>query len=149
MSAVLRAIFGYCFLVLMVRVAGRRPGKQMTPFEYVLIFFIGGLTLTGVVADDRSLTNALCQIVTIACVHYVFAWLRHHSSRFSRFLDGTPVILLENGRWRVNVMKSMHFSDEDVMAAAREKGLKNFDAIAYAVVERNGAITVIERPKAA
>jgi uncharacterized membrane protein YcaP (DUF421 family) len=42
MGEVIRGAFGYCFVVLMVRLAGRRPGKQMTPFDFVLIFFIGG-----------------------------------------------------------------------------------------------------------
>ncbi len=60
MGAVLRAIFGYCFLIFIVRIESRRPGKQMTPFEFVLIFFIGGLTLTTLVGNDRSLTNAIC-----------------------------------------------------------------------------------------
>ena len=54
MAAIFRAAFGYCFLVFMVRIAGRRPGKQITPFEFVLIFFIGGVTLTPMVGDDRS-----------------------------------------------------------------------------------------------
>ena len=76
MAAVLRAIFGYAFLVFMVRVVGRRPGKQMTPFEFVLIFFIGGLTLTFVVGDEASFTNALCQIMTIAILHYLISWIR-------------------------------------------------------------------------
>ncbi len=51
MAGGLRGIFGYLFLVLMVRIAGRRPGKQMAPFEFVLIFFMGGLTLTPMVGD--------------------------------------------------------------------------------------------------
>jgi uncharacterized membrane protein YcaP (DUF421 family) len=62
---VLRAVFGYLFLVLMVRIVGRRPGKQLTPFEFVLIFYLGGLTLTGMVGDEVSLTNAVCQIITV------------------------------------------------------------------------------------
>ncbi len=49
MAAVLRAFFGYLFLVMVVRIVGRRPGKQMTPFEFVLVFFIGGLALTAIV----------------------------------------------------------------------------------------------------
>lgn len=149
MGTVFQGIFGYCFLILMVRVVGRRPGKQMTPFEYVLIFFIGGLTLTGMVADDRSFTNALCQIITVACVHYMLIWFRHRSSKFALLIDGTPVILLDKGKWRVDVMKNMHFSEDDVMAAARDKGLANLDQISYAVVERNGSITIIEKSNAA
>jgi uncharacterized membrane protein YcaP (DUF421 family) len=49
MTAVVRAFLGYLFLVMVVRIVGRRPGKQMTPFEFVLIFFIGGLALTAIV----------------------------------------------------------------------------------------------------
>ena len=44
-QAIFRAFFGYFFLVLIVRVVGRRPGRQLTPFEFVLVFFIGGLIL--------------------------------------------------------------------------------------------------------
>ena len=50
-----RAAFGYLFLVLIVRIVGRRPGKQLTPFEFVLIFYLGGLMLTGM------LSGAVCE----------------------------------------------------------------------------------------
>src|SRR3954454_17606276 len=79
MAAVFRAIFGYLFLVFMVRVVGRRPGKQMTPFDYVLVFFMGGLTLTPMVGNDRSLINAVTIVVTIAVTHFALAWLKQWS----------------------------------------------------------------------
>ena len=144
MAAVLRAVFGYAFLVFMVRVVGRRPGKQMTPFEFVLIFFIGGLTLTFVVGDEASFTNALCQIMTIAILHYLISWLRTKSSGFARLTDGTPLVLLEKGRWRPDAMKVMRIADDDVMAIARDKELKTLDDIEYAILERNGEISIIE-----
>lgn len=144
MDAVFRAMFGYCFLVFIVRIVGRRPGKQMTPFEFVLIFFIGGLTLTGMVADERSLTNALCQIVAVAVMHYVITWFRGRWSGFSRFADGTPLLLLEKGKWRTHTLKKMLIQDDDVMAAARDKGLERLDQIEFAVLERNGEISIIQ-----
>jgi len=144
MAAILRAIFGYCFLVFMVRVAGRRPGKQMTPFEFVLIFFIGGLTLTFMVADDASLTNALAQIATVGIMHYAIVMLRRKSKTFARAIDGTPLILLDNGRWRTETLTNMRIVDEDVMAAARDKGIASLQQIQYAILERNGEISIIE-----
>jgi uncharacterized membrane protein YcaP (DUF421 family) len=60
MAAVLRAFFGYIFLLMVVRIVGRRPGKQTTPFEFVLVFFIGCLALTAIVGDEVSFTNAIC-----------------------------------------------------------------------------------------
>src|SRR5947209_13505504 len=83
---ILRAVFGYLFLVLIVRIVGRRPGKQLTPFEFVLVFYLGGLTLTGLVGSEMSLTNAVCQIVTIALCHYILTFFRMRSDTFRKVL---------------------------------------------------------------
>jgi uncharacterized membrane protein YcaP (DUF421 family) len=100
MAAVVRAFVEYFFLVFVVRIVGRRPGKQMTPFEFVLIFFIGGLALTAIVGDEVSFTNAICQIITIGFAHYTLAWARSRSKSQARLVDGTPLILLEQKAWR-------------------------------------------------
>ncbi len=147
MAAVFRAVFGYCFLVLMVRTAGRRPGKQITPFEFVFIFFIGGLTLTPMVGNDRSLSNALIIIITIAVTHFVIAWLRQCSAAFGRLVDGTPLVLLKKGEWQIETMRRMRIQDDDVMAMARDNGLERLDQIDYAILERNGEISIIEASK--
>jgi uncharacterized membrane protein YcaP (DUF421 family) len=143
LAAVIRAILGYYFLVIMMRVAGRRPGKQITPVEFILVFFSGGLILTTTVADDRSLTNALSQIVAIAMAHYLMAVLRRKSPAFGRFVDGTPLVLLDRGQWRASTMTEMQIQDDDVMAMARDKGLERLEQIEYAVLERNGEISII------
>ncbi len=142
MAAILRAAFAYFFLVFLVRIVGRRPGKQMNPFEFVLIFFIGGLALTFTVADDRSLTNAFTQIMTIGLAHLVLVLLRQHSNRIARLLDGTPLVLMEHGKWREEVMHGMLIGEDDVMTAARDKGISTLEGISYAVLERNGEITI-------
>ena len=140
---ILRAAFGYLFLVLMVRIVGRRPGKQLTPFEFVLIFYLGGLTLTGMVGTEVSLTNALTQILTVALCHYGLAWLRFRSDAFAQILDGTPLILLENKTWRTDTMSRMRLQDDDVMDMAREQGLPSLDKIDTAILEAFGEITII------
>src|SRR3954470_15946764 len=106
-SAILRAAFGYLFLVLIVRVVGRRPGKQLTPFEFVLIFFLGGLTLTGMVGSQASTSNAVTQVLAIACGHTFLVWLRTKSPGLARLLDGTPLILLEGKTWRTRTLRKM------------------------------------------
>lgn len=144
MAGAFRAFFGYLFLVLIVRVVGRRPGKQLTPFEFVLIFFIGGLALTAMVGDDASFTNAICQVIAVAMAHYMVAWLRTLSPRIARLFDGTPLILLEHRTWRTHTLGKMGIQDDDVMASARDQGLKTLDQIDVAVLERNGEISVSE-----
>ena len=148
MAAILRAFFGYLFLVLIVRVVGRRPGKQISPFEFVLIFFIGGLALTAIVGDDASLTNALLQIIAIASAHFVLTLGRAKSSRFARLVDGTALVLLENRQWRSETMLRMGLQDDDVMAVARDQGIKSLDEIDRVVLERNGEMSVAKAEQA-
>lgn len=143
LSTVLRAVFGYYFLVLVVRIVGRRPGKQITPFEFVLIFFLGGLMLTGIVANEVSLTNAICQILAISVAHYLLVWIRMKSSRVSRFLDGTPLILMEGGNWRSRTLRKMRISEADVMAVGRDQGMKGFDEMGTVILERNGEMSIV------
>ena len=143
MSAILRAVFGYFFLIFIVRIVGRRPGKQITPFEFILVFFMGGVTLTSMVGDDRSLTNALTQITTVALMYFLTVWLRTVHPSISRFTDATPLVLLAKGKWHLETMKRMRLQDDDVMAMARDQGLERLDQIEYAILERNGEISII------
>ncbi|WP_263383563.1 DUF421 domain-containing protein [Granulicella arctica] len=147
MQASVRAILFYVFLVLVVRIVGRRPGKQITPFEFVLVFFMGGLALTAMVGDDASLTNAFIQVLTVALAHFLIAIARTKSSWLARLLDGTPLILLENGMWRSNTLSKMRIQDDDVMAQARDQGISTLDKIEIAILERNGQISIIEGVK--
>lgn len=142
MAAVFRAFFGYIFLIFVVRIVGRRPGRQLTPFEFVLVFFMGGLALTAIVGDEVSFTNAVCQIITIAFAHYCVAWARSKSRRLARLVDGTPLILLENKQWRSETLHYMRITPDDVIASARDIGLRSLDQIDRAVLERNGEISI-------
>jgi uncharacterized membrane protein YcaP (DUF421 family) len=114
----------------------------MTPFEFVLIFFIGGLALTAIVGDEVSFTNGICQVITMGLAHYTLAWARTRSARLARLVDGTPLILLENQTWRADTLRHMRIHDDDVIASARDSGIKTLQEIDWAVLERNGEISV-------
>ena len=140
---VLRAAFGYLFLVFLTRIVGRRPGKQLTPFEFILVFYLGGLTLTGIVGMEMSLTNAFCQILTIALCHYALAWMRLRSDTLAKVLDGTPLLLMADGKWRSRTMSQVQLQDDDVMDMAREQGIRDLNGIRAAVLEAFGQISII------
>ncbi len=145
---VLRALFGYFSLIFITRIVGRRPGKQLTPFEFVLIFFLGGLTLTGMVGNEASFTNAVCQIIAVACGHYLLVWLRTKSPRFARLMDGTPLMLMEGKTWRSRTLRKMRISPDDVMAMGRDQGMKSFDEMDTVTLERNGEISIVPKEEA-
>ncbi|HLH03591.1 MAG TPA: YetF domain-containing protein [Bryobacteraceae bacterium] len=145
MHTILYAICGYFFLLLVVRVLSRRPGSQMTPFEFVIIFLVGGVIILATMGDDRSETNAVCAVMTVGLMHRTVSWLKTRYPRMGRVVDGTPLVLLENGEWHQDIMRRLQLTDVDVMAAARTKGVKELAEIKYAVLERNGGISIIKQ----
>ena len=147
MATVLHAVFGYFFLLLVVRVLSRRPGGQLTLFEFVIVFLIGGVIILSTVGKDRSITNCATAILTIGLMHWMVSSIKSKFPRFGAVVDGTPLALLKNGEWQPEVMKGMRIDPEDVMAAARTKNVGSIHEVAYAVLERNGAISIIKKEK--
>ena len=147
MYTIAHAFVGYFFLAFVVRLLTRRPGAQMTPFEFVLVFLMGGVIILTTVGNDRSETNSICAVLTVGLLHRLVSWLKSRYPRFGAIMDGTPLVLIEQGRWRKETMHKMRLADVDVMAAARTKGVKTLDGIRYAILERNGAISIIKAEK--
>lgn len=143
MYTIVHAIVGYLILLLVVRVMVRRPGAQLTPFEFVIIFLIGGVIILATVGNDRSVTNCTCAIIAIGLVHRLVAMLRSKSPRIASWIDGLPLVLLRDGQWQLEAMEGLRVDPDDVMAAAREQGIRSLDQIKFAVVERNGSISII------
>jgi uncharacterized membrane protein YcaP (DUF421 family) len=144
MSTIIHAVFGYLFLLLTVRVLSRRPGGQMTLFEFVIVFLIGGVIILSTVGNDRSVTNCGAAILTVGLMHRLVSWLKSWSPRVGAIVDGTPLVLIKNGEWQTEVMRGMRLNPEDVMAAGRTKGVKSIFDVKYAILERNGTISIIK-----
>ena len=147
MGTLLHAVGGYFFLMLVVRVLTRRPGGQMTMSDFVLIFLVGGVIILSTAGSDRSLTNCSCAVITIGLLHRTVAWAKSKSPRIGALVDGTPIVLMRDGQIDSDVMRGMQVSKADLEAAARLKGIETLDEVGYAILERNGGISMLERKK--
>jgi uncharacterized membrane protein YcaP (DUF421 family) len=145
MATIVHAVLGYLFLLLTVRVLSRRPGGQLTLYEFVIVFLIGGIIILATVGQDRSMTNCITAILAVGMVHWGCAWFKAHFPKFGALIDGTPLVLIENGVWRDEIMHGKRIDPEDVMAAARAKGIRSIFDVKYAVLERTGGISIIDR----
>lgn len=145
MYTIIHAIFGYLFLLLTIRVLSRRPGAQLTPFEFVIVFLIGGIIILTTTGNDRSVTNTVCAVLTIGLMHRLVSWLKLRYRTLGSLIDGTPLVLLKDGEWQMDTMNRMRVQDTDVMASGRLKGVKDLQSIKYAILERDGSISIIKR----
>jgi uncharacterized membrane protein YcaP (DUF421 family) len=145
-DSVLRALAVYIVLLLILRLAGSRTLAGITTFDFVLVLIISEAVQQALIDDDNSMINAFLLVITLVSLNILMSLIKQRSTRFERLLDGTPLLLLENGRIHADRLQRERVDEADVLEAARERrGISRLDDIDYAVLERNGQITLIPK----
>ncbi|MDI3463698.1 MAG: hypothetical protein OJF50_002519 [Nitrospira sp.] len=131
METVLRALTIYLVLLLVFRLAGRRPLMQMTSFDFVLLLIISEACQNAMLGDDYSITAGVLAIVTLVGADILLSCWKHRSAAATeRWLDGLPMIIVENGIPLKPLMDRARIDEEDVLAAARQgPGIERMDQI--------------------
>ena len=146
MDAVLRATVVYFFLLLVFRIAGRRMLSETTTFDFVLLLIVAEATQQGLLGNDFSVTNAFLVIITLIGIEIALTALKQRSAGIEEWIDGVPSIIIEDGRPLKDRMEKARIDERDILAAARTGyGLERMDQIKYAVLERNGSISIIPK----
>lgn len=146
MESVVRGLVVYAFLLIVFRLAGKRTLAQATNFELVLLLIISETTQQAMVDDDHSVTNGFLLILTLIGCTILLSVLKQRFRVLEKWLDDVPLVVFENGRMHHERMDKLRVDEQDILAAAREhQGLENLGEIKYAIVERNGEITIIPK----
>ncbi len=105
---------------------------------------IGEATQQALLGDDFSLINAILVIVTLIAIDIGFSLVKQRSHWFSRVLDGGPTIVVEDGKILAERVKHARLDESDILEAARSaQGILEIHQIKFAILERNGKISVI------
>jgi uncharacterized membrane protein YcaP (DUF421 family) len=147
MDAILRAAAIYVALVLLFKLAGRRSLAQLTTFDFVLLLIIGEATQQALLGEDFSVTNAVLVIVTLIAIDVGASLLKRRSERITYLLDGSPTVVVEHGTPLQERLAKARLRLDDIMESARENGLERVEQIKYAIIERNGKISIIPAEK--
>lgn len=146
MDSVLRAAITFVFLLLVFRIAGKRSLAEITTFDAVLVLIISEAIQEALIDGDHSMTNAMLLVITLVGLDVAMQWLGLRSKRVDKLLNGTPVVLLEDGHLHRDRLRDMRVSEDDILEAARTAfGIERMEQIKHAVLERSGGIAVIPR----
>ena len=149
MDSVIRGFAVYAFLLLVFRIAGKRTLNQITTFDVVLLLIISESIQQAMIDTDNSVTNAFLLVITLIGLDIALSVVKRRSTRLGRLLDGTPILVVEDGRMHRERMAKERIDEADILSAARElHGLERLDQIKHAVVEVSGRITVIPKRNA-
>jgi len=146
-STVLKAAVAYFILLFAMRLIGRRTASQAAPLDMVVLFLFGAMTGAAILGEDRSFIAAMTGIFTVGLMHVLTGWLKLRSRLFERIVDGTPIIVFEEGRLVEDQMRRLRMQEADIRTAMRQEGMIEMDEMRYAIVERDGTISIIPRER--
>lgn len=146
MDSILRGAAIYLFLLVLFRLAGKRTLSDVTTFDFVLLLIISEATQQALLGEDFSLTNAFLVILTLIGLDIAISLWQQRWPRLGKWIEGVPLVIVEDGRPLRERMQRSRISEEDVLTAARERqGLARMDQIRYAVLERSGGISIVPK----
>lgn len=146
MDPVLRSLAIYTFLLVVFRLAGKRTLADITPFDLVLLLIIGEATSQGLLGDEHSVTNAVVVVTTLVVVDVLVSLAKQHVPALARVTEGVPLLLVDDGELLHERMDRARVDEHDLLEAARtSQGIGSLAEIRYAVLERNGVISIIPR----
>ena len=147
MDAIVRGLMVYLFLLILFRIAGRRTLGNITNFDFVLLLIISEATQNAMIGNDYSVTNGILVILTLVGLDIVLSFMKQRFPTMERYVDGLPLVLIDQGRPLKDLMNRARVDEQDILASAREKhGLERMEQIKYAILETNGMISIV--PKA-
>lgn len=144
MESVLRGVAVYIIILLIVRLSGKRTMAEVTVFDLVLILIIAETTQQALLGDDFSIVNAALLIITLVTMDIGLSYVKQYLPVASKVMDGTPTLLVSNGKADERALKRARVDKEEILSSARfQMGLERFDQIKYAVLEADGDISII------
>jgi uncharacterized membrane protein YcaP (DUF421 family) len=146
MDSVIRGLCVYLFLLVVLRISGKRSISSMTPFDFVLILILSETVQQAMIDNDNSMTNAMLLVVTLIGFDILLSILKLKIPALARAIDSTPVVIMKQGEIERSSMKAERVEEDEILSAARaQEGISRLDQIDYAVVEQDGRITVVPK----
>ena len=148
MNPIFRGLLIYIFLLFIFRITVKRSLSQTTTFEFVLLLIISEVTQQAMVGEDFSLTSSFLLIMTLMGADLLLSLLKGKFKFVDKITEGTPIIIVDNGKPLKKRMKLSRVEEEDVLNAARNiHGLERMEEIKFAILENDGNISIIPYKK--
>lgn len=145
MDLVIRATVVFFFIFLVTRISGRRELSTLQPFDVILLVVLGDLVQQGITQSDESVTGTLVVISTITLLSVAVSWLSFRSGRVRLVTEGEPIILVQDGKVIERNLRRERLTHADVEEEARQQQISSLSDIRWAILERDGRISVIPK----
>lgn len=140
---VLSSICVYIFIVVAIRIFGKKELAQLSVVDLVFILLISNAVQNAMVGTDSSLGGGIVAALSLFVVNHVFKLIMYRFPKAERFIEGHAILLIYKGHINHSNLKKAKISMEEVMEAIREHGAMTIQDVNLAVLEADGNISVL------
>jgi len=142
---IVRAGVVYAFLLVLLRLTGKRQIGQLAPFDLVLLLVLSNAVQNSMNAGDNSLVGGLISAATLVALNYGVSYATFKSKKLEALIEGRPQVIIHNGRIFEEVMRNAKLTHHELSAALRRSGCTCAEEVQIAVLENNGSISIVAR----
>ena len=140
LEKILRAGIVYAFLIVGLRLAGKRELAQLNPFDLVVLLTLSNTVQNAIIGDDNSVTGGIIGAATLLLINYLVIRFLFAHERIDRMVEGEPDVLIDQGRVREDHLKKELLTKHELEIAAHRQGFDDLKDIDHATIEPGGGI---------
>lgn len=139
---IFRGILVYLFLIIVLRLTGKRQIGQLAPVDLILLLVLSNAVQNAMNGGDNSITGGVISALTLVGLHYLVAYLSFKFNWIERLIEGSPAVIITDGVIDQRVMDKQFLTQKEIDAALRANGIEEVSEVHHAVLENNGQISV-------
>jgi len=136
----LRPIVVYIFLIVGLRIAGKREMAQLNPFDLVVLLTLSNTVQNAIIGDDNTVSGGILGAATLLAVNYLVVRFLYNHEKLDRLIEGDQDVLIENGVVLMDRLKKELITRLELEAAAHKQGFSSLDEIDRAILDPGGTI---------
>jgi uncharacterized membrane protein YcaP (DUF421 family) len=137
----LRPIVVYLFLIVGLRIAGKRELAQLNPFDLVVLLTLSNTVQNAIIGDDNSVTGGVVGAATLLAVNYFVVRFLFDHEKLDRLVEGDPDVLIKDGRICEDRLRAELITRSELEAAAHKQGFASLDEIDRAILDPGGSVS--------
>jgi uncharacterized membrane protein YcaP (DUF421 family) len=141
LEKILRPICVYIFLVVGLRLSGKRELVQLNPFDLVVLLTLSNTVQNAIIGDDNSVTGGIIGATSLLIINYLVVRFLYNHRSLDQMIEGRADILIEDGKVKTQNLKRELITIAQLEAAARKQGFDSLGEVQQCVLESGGTIT--------
>lgn len=143
LQIIIRCIAVYLFIVIAIRIFGKKELAQLSVTDLVFILLISNAVQNAMIGPDTSLGGGLIAAISLFIINYLLKWLLYKNKTASEFFQGKAVLLIYKGEIQLHQLEKAEITIDELAAAVREHGVDSAEHVDLAMLEVDGTISVI------